>query len=1154
MNHITPTPRDRANAAQRAAADPATNVFVSASAGSGKTKLLTDRLLRLMLADNNPDPARILCLTFTKAAAAEMALRLQHELGRWVTLDDATLDTELTRRAITPNPTTRAHARALFARVLDLPGGMRISTIHSFCQSLLRRFPLEAQISPHFQVVEAADDQAALQSAREHSIVALTERDETQALDILAGLASVRDFALLTQSLGEHPERMERLRLLPPAELRAMIARAADLPHEEEEALLATAVVWAEIAELRRVLTIARDKASPAAAARAARMLDWLALPPPMRAERWTHWTTELLTLAGEPRAPSAFCNPKITAAHPEIAALCAAEQHRVIAVEHARRSLRMVQATAALLLLARPVLHAYQLRRDRAGQLDYDDLVRRTLVLLRDPGAAWVLYKLDGGIDHVLLDEVQDTAAAQWRIARAITDEFFAGASARDTTRTFFAVGDRKQSIYSFQGADIAEFERQRLGFRTLIESANQPWLDTTLDVSFRSTTPVLALVDAVFAAPAAADGVLAPGETLTHIADRAGHAGSIELWPLAPLPAEPDTDEDLPNRNHGLQSAEQTLVTRLADWIANETSGTTPLASRNRPLTPGDVLVLVRRRTRFASGLVGALKSRGVPVAGLDRLVLTEQPAVQDLLALCDTLLLPQDDLALACVLTSPLGGLADPDLLPLAARRDTSLWEILRLRAAERPDWQAAWDFLAALFAQVDYATPHSLLCQALGPLGGRARLFARLGAEASEPIDELLSAALAFEASHPPSLQAFLHWLRQSGAEVKREAGTAGGAVRIMTVHGAKGLQAPLVILPDTTSLPRQETGLLWVTDPQTNTELPLWAPRAELIGPVAKAARDQQRASALQEFNRLLYVALTRAEDRLLICGWQTRNPVPDTAWYRLVEQGFRHLDIEAHPLEQRRFTGWDGTSLHFETPQQIPPAAAKPADQATTPLPPPAWAGQAPAWQATSLPIEPARPRPLAPSRPEGIELGPTPPAASPLLGRTARADGLQRGQLVHALLQHLPAIPQETRAAAAHRYARKLAGPASGSLVEQVLAILAHPSLAPLFGPHSRAEVPITGAIGPHIIGGLIDRLAILPDRILLADFKTNRLPPASPAAVPVRYLRQLAAYRAILQQIHPDRPVHCTLVWTQTGDIMHVPAAILDPHTPSA
>ena len=399
---------------------------------------------------------------------------------------------------------------------------------------------------------------------------------------------------------------------------------------------------------------------------------------------------------------------------------------------------------------------------------------------------------------------------------------------------------------------------------------------------MSFRSTRPVLDLVDRVFADPLAAAGVVAPGETLTHYADRAEHAGVVELWPLAPLP---DVTEPLPwavpEQNQGLTSAPQRLAETLARWIADAAGGGVMLESRGRNLAPGDVMVLVRRRNDFGRALVRTLKSHGVPVAGLDRLMLTAQPAVQDLLALADALLLPQDDLTFACLLTSPLGGLTDDSLMDLAVGRTGPLWEAMRARAGERADWQAAWGFFAGLLPRVDYVSPHGLFAEALGPLGGRARLYARLGPEAAEPVDELLNAALAYSRTHPPSLQGFLHWLRRSAAEVKRETEGAGSQVRVMTVHGAKGLQAPMVILPDTTSLPPAGGSILWAVDPASGHEVPIWSPRRELRCTAAQRLRDQATRRRMEEHNRLLYVALTRAEDRLVICGWQSRRGLDD---------------------------------------------------------------------------------------------------------------------------------------------------------------------------------------------------------------------------------------------------------------------------------
>jgi len=1145
--------RDTANAAQRAASDPAVSAFVAASAGSGKTKLLTDRLLRLML--GGADPARIQCLTFTKAAAAEMAVRLQRTLGRWVTLSDADLDRALADLGIAPDATTRQKARELFARVLDLPGGMRIETIHSFCGSLLKRFPLEARLSPHFRLVDEADATVALREAREDVLAASHSVERRADLLAIAGLATEQQFGELVARLRADPERLARAAVLGRDGLAAALGRVLGAP-PDEESVIAQAVSWAGAGTLRQACLIASQQGSAKVAEKSVRLLDWLGLPAATRAECWAPWRTEFLLDDGARRGPGALFNPTIAKNRPDVAEALLAEQARVDRVEDQLRAARTAKISAALANLAAPVAAAYEARKQRAALLDYDDLIARSSGLLVDPGAAWVLYKLDGGLDHLLLDEVQDTAPAQWAIAGALTREFFAGAGAREGRRTVFAVGDRKQSIYSFQGADPTQFDHWREVFGREVRDAGEIWREVALNVSFRSTPPVLALVDAVFANPLAASGVVAPGETLTHLPDRAGHAGRVELWPLAPS-VDPDPPEpwSVPADNLRAHGAAQRLAEALAEWIAGQTDGSAPLESRGRKLRPGDVLVLVRRRNAFARALVRALKSRNVPVAGLDRLVLTDQPAVADLLALADTLLLPQDDFSLGCVLTSPLGGLDQDSLLALAATRQGTLWEALRGRAPERPDWQAAWHTLATLLGRVDYASPHALLAEALGPLGGRARLLARLGPEAAEPIDELLNAALRYAQAHPPSLQGFVQWLRQSGAEVKREAHGAGGLVRVMTVHGSKGLQAPLVILPDTTALPPDDGPVSWASD--SGTSVPVWAPRKEFRCSAADALRNATAARRAEEHNRLLYVALTRAEDRLLVCGWQTRRAPAAECFYNLVAEGFARLGAESAPFAAVA-DPWDGAALSFSAPQTVAPATAAAAPSSETGAKMPAWTGRAPLWHAAPPPAEPAPSLPLAPSRPQDAVLGSVPEAASPLADRDAGGARFRRGQLVHALLQHLPALPGAERAAAARRF---LARPGNGlddsdvaATLADVLAVLDHPELAPLFGPEGRAEVALTGMIADRIVGGLVDRLAVLPDRVLIADYKTNRTPPDSLARVPVLYLRQMASYRAVLQAIHPDRPVFCALVWTAGARVMKLPSALLDRHAPGA
>ncbi|MSP05068.1 MAG: double-strand break repair helicase AddA [Acetobacteraceae bacterium] len=1144
-------PQERAVAAQISASDPAVSAFVAASAGSGKTKLLTDRLLRLML--DGAAPEKIQCLTFTKAAAAEMALRLQTTLAEWVRLDTPALDQALEARGIVPTDAVRAHAKNLFARVLDLPGGMRIGTIHAFCQSVLRRFPLEAAISPHFRLVEDADTAAALAAATESTLARPRDTARLMPVDRLAGVLSVKQFAAIVSALQKQRPKLNAGLRLPTAALGAAIRRALGVTARSEEDLIAGRVFWQDETALQAAVNMIANRATPDKQSKAVEMLAWLGRDAAERAAHWDDWLGRFLLLPDKvsPRGMGSLVNRSLAQAQPGIVTALAAEQTRLLDVEAARRDLRAAEMSEALLALARPLLAEYEAVKTRDAMMDYDDLIGHTAKLLVDPGAAWVLYKLDGGLDHLLLDEVQDTSPAQWEIAGALTAEFFAGAGAQNGKRTVFAVGDRKQSIYSFQGADPEKFDHWRGVLAARVQHADAGWRNVTLDVSFRSTAPVLQLVDAVFADPDTAAGVLEPGVVLKHFAHRAAHAGCVELWPLVAAEAnDPPEPWAVARENRAQPSARQRLADGIAAWIARQFTEHAMLESKGRLLAPGDILVLVRRRDIFTTALVRALKARAIPVGGLDLMVLTDQPAVRDLIALGDALLLPEDDLTFAGLLVSPLAGLSHDDLGKLAVGRGGNLFSALRARADENPSWRAAYDFMTTLAARADFVSPHALYSEVLGALGGRARLLARLGAEAEEPIDEFLNATLSYTRLHPPSLQGFLQWLRRSGAKVKREQEEAGSAVRIMTVHAAKGLQAPLVILPDTTGLPPDDDSLFWAV--QDGIELPVFIANKDHRGAAGGNLRAQAAQHRAEEHNRQLYVALTRAEDRLVVCGWQGKQALKEACWYRLIERGFARLTPRQMPFDL-----WDGTLLNHASAQRVP-AEETAAASAETPVALPGWLGGAPDWRSAAPPDEPALPQPLAPSRPEGAALGLVPQAASPLAERDVSGARFLRGKLVHALLQHLPSLPAASRAPAALAW---LARPGVGrtdtaarALAAEVLAILDHPELCDLFGPESLAEVPLTGVVNGKIIGGLVDRLAVFPDRVLLADYKTNRDPPGDVANTPTLYLRQMAAYRAVLEKIFAGRAVVCALVWTRSARAVILPPALLDAHVPHA
>jgi ATP-dependent helicase/nuclease subunit A len=1147
------SPIERANAEQRAASDPKLSAFVAASAGSGKTKLLTDRLLRLMLAGTPPE--KILCLTYTKAAAAEMAIRLADRLGKWVILPDEKLEAELKALDVPGTKDAQKTARKLFAEVLDLPGGMKIGTIHSFCQSVLRRFPLEASLSPHFTVEDESQATARLRESRE---TILATPGHSDAIAALAAESNELDFAALTSlfGAGSHNFGEDLLTTLPLEAVTAM-QRASLAANEPDDAKILHQAVTTPTPNLAAALQkIAADGPANAAAAAAWR-LEFLSQPEPARIAEWHQYAASYHGKE-KPYLPSTLVGPSLLKKHPTLGDIMTAEQDRIKRIEDARKANALAHLNQHLLTLLRPILLAGQDKKTGLAAVTYADLIAHTLALLHNPDdIAWILYKLDGGIDHLLLDEVQDTAPAQWAITNAVAEEFFSGRGARETTRTIFAVGDPKQSIFSFQGADLASFNTNRQIFRQKVQNADQIWLDGTLSVSFRSTAPILKLVDAVFAAPPASDGVTPPN-TMVHGLTRAGQAGRITLWPLT-QPSMPSAIPPwaVPDTYESQESSKSVLASAIADHIHRTLTTGQRLESRNRPVTPGDFLILVRRRDSLVTAITAACKAQNIPIAGADRLLLTAQPAVTDILAFCDALLLPEDDLAFAHYLASPLGGLTDDSLMHLAMDRKSNLAETLFRRRAEHPDWTAANDFFHALLPKTDFLSPHALLTQILHTQGGRAKFFARLGPECAEPLDELLTESLTFAAQNPAALQTFLHALRASQNSIKREAEASGGMVRIMTVHGAKGLQAPIVILPDTTSLPKNDEKIFLLPVPQQDQTIPIFCPRAALRSDAIRTAAAAKRQANLEEYNRLLYVALTRAEDELLIAGAagaggglsNAGKPPLETSWYATIKAGFQRLGI----------TPDDHDIYTLTTPQSADPDRK---DTAATPASAhlPTWTGAAPTWQSTPPPAETTRPEPLAPSRsaddPEKAA------ATSPLAGqfsalRAARQTALSKGRAIHALLQHLPDLPEHARDQAASKYlanaAFALETSAQSEILRAINTIFHNPTLAPLFGPGSRAEVPIAGVVADVEIGGLIDRLAITPSAIHIADYKTNRIPPTTPADIPTTYLRQLAAYAAILTEIHPALPIRCTLIWTETATPMPIPPELIARHAPT-
>jgi len=1127
---------DAAKARQAAAADPERSVFVSANAGSGKTHVLVQRVINLLL--RGEDPAKILCITFTKAAAANMATRVFNTLAEWTALDDAALDEKIrlaTGKA--PDATQRAVARRLFANALETPGGLKVQTIHAFCTRLLHQFPFEADVAAHFDVLDepataqllneltlevllegATDTAGALGNAL---AAAITAAADTTFKDVIAETIGKRD--LITKwieragSVQQAIDELTRTFGLAPGDS----VRAVEAEYFSDSLISLT-----EWPALIRILSGGSKSDTERADALGA------ALRSAGR-ERLDNYLDVFCT--NDRKGRSNVLTKKLSDSNPQWAERLSAEKDRVCRLLAREFALRARDRSAALITVAAAVVERYRAEKDRRGLLDYEDLIDRTLTLLRDASskstaAAWVLYKLDLGINHVLVDVAQYTSDKQWEIIKILVAEFLPGGARDNVRRTLFAVGDEKQSIFSFQGAVPHKFAEMRDHFRTLHETSDVAFTTERLDYSFRSAVGVLDAVDAVFKQPAAFRGLTADPTWTVHQALPDAVPGEVEIWELIGPDAKDAGKEgwDAPFDTTSETSPSVKLATKIArnvkSWIAQGTR-------------PREVLILVRQRGPMFEAVIRALKQAHIEVAGADRLVLTEHIAIMDLLVLGDALLLADDDLALATVLKSLLFGFDDEKLYKLAYQRKGRLRSVLRARAKEDPAFAAASSALDAMTQKTRTLSPFAFYAHVLGPGRGRAKILARLGTEASDPLDEFLNLALSYEQRETPSLQGFINWIRVAQSEVKRDMEMARDEVRVMTVHGAKGLEAKKVILIDhTTTRPEgahpPRLLIAPIADAPPDATALIWGVAKDKDAGPMTLARTRAIEAARDEYRRLLYVGLTRAEERLIVCGAKGINKASEGCWHDLVLGALRPLSEEDNDEEGRiwRFRKGvpavsDGGS--YEPEKRIVLPSWLTAD--APPSPPP-----------TAI----LRPSDTIDEEPRRLRAG------------DEREFARLRGTLAHRLLQSLPDIPDERRRKAADDYLARTGGKLPTEertqLAEEVMRVLGSARFGELFGPNSHAEVPIVGELTlgnkTVLISGQVDRLSVTETAVLIGDFKTNRPAPRRIEEVPPTYVRQLALYSAILARLYPDRPLRAALIWTEVPDLMELSAEILE------
>ena len=1147
---------DAVRATQARASDPKASAFVSANAGSGKTHVLVQRVIRLLL--EGVPPEKILCITFTKAAAANMAERVFSTLGQWVTLDDDALDSAMREVGIpNPNPRLRAAARKLFASALETPGGLKVQTIHALCTRLLQQFPFEANVPARFAVLDERDQTEMMEHASLKVLLDASRAPESaigRALNVAMASAAdvtfkdvVRDACLSRDHFMAWTDGAGHVDVAAAQLSRALGVTAADTIAAIERDIVDGPNLprsnWPQIAAQL-------DDGAKTEQTQAERLSDALATSGSDQVDAY------LCVFLTDDQAPrKSLLTKKFADANRGLAGLFDMEARRLDMLVEKRRAVAVRDRTEALLQIAMAAAANYRREKEERGLLDYDDLIDKTLAMLDRVSSGWVHYKLDRGVDHVLIDEAQDTSPRQWEIVAHIIEEFTAGSGARDgLTRTIFAVGDEKQSIFSFQGADPHEFDARRHQLQKRFTDAGLIFDPVAFTYSFRSGAAILHSVDHVFRDPQVYKSIHSPdiGYPIHNSLADAGPS-SIELWSLA----EKDNAKDIegwraPFDGVAVTSPEVKLARRVQAEIKRLIADGTMTGhdGARRRLSYGDVLILVRRRGNVFDAVIQALKHAGIPVAGADRLKLTEHIAIIDLMNLADALLLPHDDLALAVALKSPLFGLDDDHLFKLAWQRKRSLREALAQHASSDDRLNRALQRLRQCERRAAEETPFAFYAWLLGGDGGRRRILARLGHEANDALDEFLELALGYERKAPASLQGFMAWLRAADTEVKRDMEISRDEVRVMTVHGAKGLEASVVFLVDTTSSPADSQRLRLIHVPHGNGEVVVWAGRkADDPRPVADA-RTAMLDETEDEYRRLLYVAMTRAADRLIVAGCKPGNVnnVREGCWYDLIAKGLDACGLEVQTTETP-----DGPVKRYTRPEDIDTAGGADRPGAVSE------AIELPSWLRTDIAETPVADVVLRPSDAEGAN------ARRVGSGETvlARSQAMLRGTLVHRLLQSLPDIPPARRREAALKYLARNASDwpeaEREGLAAQVLAVIAEPRFAAVFAAGSRAEVSIVGRLAqaggpPALVSGQIDRLVVTDTEVLIVDFKTNHTPPRLLADVPPAYVRQLALYRAVLGQLYPDRVVRAALLWTESPELMELSASALDAELVSA
>tara|TARA_Y100000588_G_scaffold175835_1_gene189902 strand:+ start:1654 stop:5070 length:3417 start_codon:yes stop_codon:yes gene_type:complete len=1125
------------NSLQQHAADPTTSAWVEASAGTGKTKVLVDRILRLLIQGNQAP--NILCLTFTRSAATEMEERLMERLLAWSTMPEQALRQDLESLAAgAANSHQLGIAQNLYERAVNTEFQPKFHTIHSFCEALLRRFPQEAGVDSNFTILDEQGAKTLLKAASNIILQQLQgpniNKSDKDISCISQYVNSENFFGLLDLLIADRWRLEKFLRGNDPTTISRVIAEMLNLSNETSpDLLVATACANTSIdaedwhSSLRSLQTGSKTDQK-----RAQIINEWISASQHERRELFEKYCTAFLTRDQLPIKH--LVSARTLAKRPDVLPSLRTEQSRILEFTVKIKRAKIVQCTSALLNLTKTILQQFSQEKTRQNYLDYDDLIIKSgTVLTKVDVSSWVLYKVDRGIDHLLIDEAQDTSLDQWEIVRALTSEFFVGEGVEQRPRTIFAVGDYKQSIYSFQRAHPESFTKMRDYFRGRANSASAPWADISLEVSFRSTSPILESVDLVFEQAFATLFESSNEKPLPfkHFCWRDQAPGLVELWPILKPSKDPKvTTRPLPTH----VSAKRSSRTTLAQLIASKINGIlfNSSCTHSDSFQPEDIMVLVRRRGPFVFDLLKALKNLKIPVTGLDRMALTDNIAVMDLVSLGHFLLNPADDLSLAEVLKSPLCNLDDKDLFDLAHNRDGSIWDSLRNLGATNSQFEKTRCLLEDLLKKAKHFTPSELYADLLLTRGYKKYFVSRIGVECIDPMNEFLNKSIEYESKNSPSLEGFIHWFENSDSTSTRElTQNSNKAVKILTVHGAKGLESPIVFLPETVQKSRANNPLFWPPE----APLPIWIPNASLQDPLTKEWILERRKREAEEYNRLLYVAMTRAKDQLYICGWSETSNVASDCWHNTVHKTFEKVGQETNvsiPDDEKKNRILRILRLANFRPEKSTVSQPRHSFAKTTPLP---------AWINSSLK------KPNQPLRDQGASIFRT----SYSFLNTKHPNE----ELVAQLVNSLHHIAESKREQAANKLLSRLSHEHSREslnfIKDWALKILGTEHLSFLFQSNTRGCLAISGPVKyrerTSLAHQTIDRLVDSGDSLLLVSFLVSNNSHSNRLGPPVAFLRNIAVRASLAKLAFPKKDVTSAILWTDEQKLQHLSETML-------